>query len=337
MSYAEASAQHQAADGFLAPGSLPARLARPGRLLKPTAALTRARLVKLGAAAHQLELYRRKSRALGLIERHFPDELTRAGDGDSWFDTFRDFLRYVQEADWFPIDWSTLDYLWEWAMTVGIEEEGPMEPNGLALMADYLVAIPVQGYGLDDNEWGEPMETMPELGLIQMILGKYPPDIDFLINLDIYDNWDDDLAENFTATARQSLASPEIRNLPEPLCFLPDVAAVAMSETGNIILDTTNGIRDMERLYMGVADWEWDNPDDLEKLRQAWQEAEPVVEALEAYLAWCQGLGQWQEVAEVLLGNVLPGDPRAADWGASERIEDEENCECEEFEDVPIL
>lgn len=330
MTYTYASAEHQTADGLLAPGSLPDRLARPGQLLRPAAVLTRARPVKLAAVAHQLEIGRRKGRALALIERHFPDELVRAGDGDSWYDTFRDFLDYVQEADWFPIDWQTFDYLWDWAMSAGIEEDGPMEPNGLELMADYLVAIPVRGYGLQDDEWGGPMETMPELGLIQMILGRYPPDIDFLVSLDIYDNWDDDLAENFTAVARQRLASPEIRNLPEPLCFLPDVAAVAMSETGNIILDTTNGIRDMEGLYDGHyygTGWEWDDPADLAKLRQAWQEAEPVVEALEAYQAWCQGPGQWQEMAEVLLGTGGP-----VDWLAEEG---EEECDCETFEDVP--
>ena len=59
-----------------------------------------------------------------------------------------------------------------------------------------------------------------------------------LIELGLYDNLSGKLKSEFRERARTA----DFSNYPEPLCWLPEMAAIATKTTGNILLDTTLGV-----------------------------------------------------------------------------------------------
>jgi hypothetical protein len=192
-----------------------------------------------------------------------------------WSDIFRDFLQNVEARDWFEVDWDLLT-----------------DDEGQDYFARWLYEIPVLVLGFSDYDESWP-ERYPQLALLKALLDpnwdqsgsmllalceEYGIDTDWCANS--WDLWD-------------RLNGEEFAELEEPLCWLPDVARVVCALTGNEILDCANY---MEEEPLG---WTWD--DDLEKVQGFWQAAKPTVDKWRAFVQWCDGPGEMQRLAEVLL------------------------------------
>jgi len=253
--------------------------------------LQRFRPLRLEVIAAQLREWGWKAEAIQLIETHFPEEGANLNfDRTDWISIQSHFFGLVEKADWFHIDWETerktyrsygvLDYLWEAYMN-GDDYEFEL--------AEYLTGIPVRCYGL--NEWD--LENYPGLHILAGLLhDDIPLTVDYLEDIELYDN----LAEISKEQLRERLRSEDFSHFPEPLCWLPEIAGVATRDTGNIILDTSQDL-----FESWSHEFRWDQ--DLNLLRQHWQQAKPVVEKLELLVQWLnENSNNYIEMAWAIIG-----------------------------------
>ena len=200
----------------------------------------------------------------------------------SWDSIFVDFLHLVQDADWFHIDWrdeeidpyhhGVLDWLWESWMNYGDQEE---DDDYEADMASYLTGIPVRVYGLSE------MDTEnSEMAGVYILAGLISDNISLsastLIELGLYDALDGLTKQQL----RDDLEQGDFGHLPEPLCWIADVARIVTKRTGNLILDS---------VYESYFDWwpdqfTWD--EDIDALRAAWQEAKLIADRYLKFITW---------------------------------------------------
>lgn len=269
------------------------------RLLRPARLVRRLRPVRLGWAAQELEEHRRTAAAYGLIERFFPDKLEPVGE---WYEVLREFLRMVEAADWFPIDWPWLDDLWMMAEQTGIDEEDGHEPDGMRTMAEYCRFIPVAYYGLwsEEEDAEEVYYTHPVMALIAGLLGHidYDDQLVDLVGADIDGN-------GLHPATNLALFTERAAAQPEPLCWLPEVAPFAIGKTGNQLLDSR--LSHIER-YEAMDMWIWGSERDLAHLRRLWQEAKPLWEKIEKFNDWGQEKANQRLVAQILLGEANDND-----------------------------
>lgn len=264
------------------------------RLLRPARLVRRLRPVRLGVAAQELEELRRTAAAYGLIERFFPDAPLEPGG--EWYDVLRDFLRLVEAADWFPIDWGWLDDLFMMAQQTGIEEEDGTEPDGLRMMAEYIEGVPVDYRGLwaEEEDPEDVFYTYPEMVLIAGLLGhiEYDDQLVALVGDDIDGN-------GLHPATNLALFAERAAEAPEPLCWLPEMARFGGGKTGNKLLDTR--LSHIER-YEAMDLWSWGSERDLAHLRKLWQEAKPLWEKIEKFNEWGQSPDNQARIARILLG-----------------------------------
>jgi hypothetical protein len=252
--------------------------------LRPYSLLARYRPVRLGVVARQLRNAGRSMRVMRLIERHFPQAVrpafSEAASIEGWLYLMREFLDMVDEQ-WFEIDWELLDGLYEAAQSVGWDDDDN-EPEGIRMMADLLVRIPHRSV----RPGREDLENDESLSAVQMVAAVQDEIVTSYDMMEII--WEvgempgeepDDLYE-----ARDRLWYGDWSDFEPPLCHIPVVAEIVAGETGNPFLDAEAGWR---RIY---DEWdmmyEWDCPDDVEKLRRAWPEAQGRIEAYEEFVRW---------------------------------------------------
>lgn len=267
----------------------------PGpRFLKPRQQLRRLLPVRLGVVAGTLRGTLRQARGMQLIERHFPEKLAYYSLADDWEDTMREFLRYVEKAGWFGIYWKGLDYLWDWWMQEGNEDGNPdAEHECLTMLADFLEYIPIRYFNFGEEDWLS--SVAEELPILCLIRGLVDPS--FKANISElrveYDVWDNDLPADF---------SPAAFSVPldtyAPLCWLPEVLRFCAHATGNELLDTgVDVIWDFE-----WSTYRWDRPEDIETLKLLYPPALQSWERVQAFLKWCDGPEEVDEVMRLLFG-----------------------------------
>lgn len=266
--------------GVISPSAC-AVAAGPARILRPARVLQRFRPVRARAVGEALchRLY--QSRAAWLVVTHFPEA---AGEIDpqreDWWETFRYFLSLVEEADWFEIDWLLLDHLWEcWV--------NEAEDDWMHDLAAYLTGIPVRCYGFTESDI-ENYDCLCTLaGLITEEVSLAPST---LVAYGLYDN----LTEQAKEELRLRLEAEDFSAYGEPLCWLPEMAAIATHSTGNRILDTTTEVYD---LWPDRFTWS----EDLNLIKEAWQEARPVAEHYKKFIAYFED----QHTAEDLMVRMV--------------------------------
>lgn len=273
-------------------------------VIKPACQLHRLRPVRLGVIANGLRNYERQARVLELIGTHFPEEVEYHQADRDWYGALTDFLRYVSAADdWFEVDWETLDYLNEMVMNQEYDPDnpdlGPMGPNGLGEMADYLTYIPIRFYNFNDEQWiNDVVENFQSLCLIRGLADPGYMDISsLLIEYEIYDNFD-----KVDVWANIDGISPETH--PEPLCWLPDVARYACRKCGNKLLDSALSTWDENEYEHDGRFFTW--AEDIETVKELYQEAAPVWKRIEEFLRWANDQAAMEEIAWALLGNEPP-------------------------------
>lgn len=246
-------------------------MARPGHVLKPASLLRRFRPVRLEICAQALDDFSRRARVFGLMRRHFPDGMSGWEAMDYWFERYCDFLRCVQDADWFEVDWNLLEmYETHWM------EYGDDENTGFDTCREYLIGMPVHCFGwgevMSEVEFGDPpsIHDHPALELLRYLLigadgRETSGDLDNLLAEVGFEETDFDSSdETLDRLARRT------KRLKPPWRWLPEMARFAADMSDNIILDTTVDIHDP-----WPTQWTWDK--DLEMIRAAWQKARPVV------------------------------------------------------------
>lgn len=273
----------------------------PDRLLRPARALARLRPVRLAVLYRELRDAAWLAKALELLRTHFPANVPDRVSNLGWEGTLRGFL-ILAEENLFPIDWAHLDYLYEYWNSVDGEEGEEPETK----LAGYLVHIPAKLFNFGEEAL---MNWVSEEHPWFVVLAGVVSDrinlaADYLIDLEIYDA----LADVTRAELWHRLDQPAaFEGLPEPLCWLPELARMAACMTGNPLLD---GWRDGWEMAFEEC-WEpfrWDS--DVERVAGLWQAARPVVEHWAEFDTWVQADHPWnlQKAVYLILGWQDAGD-----------------------------
>lgn len=262
-----------------------------GRLLRASAYLTRWRPVHLHRVIRDLRYYFRQGKLLGMVEEFFPETLPEFEAGWGWLDTLSDFLKLVEEAGWFAIDWKTLDYLWECYAQLGDDDcEDCIESDYLMAFSHFVEHMPVRHYNYDEDEWlNEILENVPLLALVRGLVDpRYQANIsEWLIEYELYDVVSQDI---------DLLSLPErCEGQPEPLCHLSLLVKYVRRETGNRLLNTAVSLVDWD-----FSMWRWDSPADRAEVKRLSAEAQPEWQKIEALLEWADGPEQVEEAVCLL-------------------------------------
>jgi hypothetical protein len=254
----------------------------PARVLRLHRLLYRLRPVKLATVADTLARFWYECKAVILLNQFFPDEVSEIPPNTAWDDILATLLHRIEVADWFPVDWQSgknaeigpfrdhggiLDVLYDSWMQTG---EDDYEHD----LSAYLNGIPVRSYGFTEMDFEYHHGLYVLSGLVS---DKVHLDARTLTELELYDNVDGVLK----ADLRRRLEEDDFSHYPEPLCWLPELAAIATGTTGNVLLDTK-----VEYPEWWPEQFLWDT--DVGMLREAWAEARPVVEHLNNFVLWLQ-------------------------------------------------
>jgi len=240
----------------------------------------------------------RKQHALTLLALHFPARLAEIRPADTWTTVFSRFIRYVEDADWFPIDRDNLETAYR------VWQDEP-EEAGADWLAEYLEIIPLPVFVPDE-------ENALEDGVLRVFMGLF--ENHYVLEQDDLRPWGLSAAEiNEDAIYRGVMKAAEGgRLLPAdygvPLRFLPTVAQMYRRETGLPILDEP---ANNEELY--TLRWEtgrqpgflWAH--DVHELRQEWQLARPLVDRWDAFHTWCVAEANFRRAVELAI--CLGGAP----------------------------
>jgi len=253
------------------------------RVLKPAAALSRLRAVKLAVACRDLGLWRYRARAAELGRRfapHLTVKWSLLEDWDSWFNAT---LRTVEANYPFEIDWDLLDADYQTWMD---DEEECRET-----FARWLWELPVQRYGFSawDETWPE---QYPALALVKVLLDDEWGD-DILVHL--VDEYNLTIDYNvLLAGIRAQLDTPALfERADPPLCWLPEMAALVQQTTGNPLLDYSNYYEDDPPTYT----WE-----QVEEVAGLYRQAEPTISKMREFLVWAGGADEMQAIVDALIG-----------------------------------
>lgn len=241
------------------------------RILTPAAILRRLRPLKFQTVAYELRQALYRLRVLALIQRLYPGRRSNLETrGAHWSELFRELLSWIQDDDWFEIDWNLLDSLYNSWMQAG-DGEGYEDE-----LAAYLVGLPVKTYGFNEITH----EVYPTLIIIQgFVSDRVHLSVDALIELEIYDLIEDAFSKEHILDA---VRNADFSSQPEPLCWLPTIAEIAAGVTGNTLLDTVTD---------APIDWVPEHftwADDLDLVRDAYQQAKPAIKKLKSFQQWLQ-------------------------------------------------
>lgn len=246
------------------------------RLLKPRAALSRLRPVKLGIVAAELKSYYwcfQGAQLVGLTGAKFAEV------PDHWEDMLHEILRQCEAWDWFPVDWDLLNQDYEAWLSSGEEE----------YFNQWLEFIPVERFGFSDydEEWPE---AFPPLALLKGLLdGDWGEDI--LVSLIDEYGLDADWHNITQYDLWQRLTFDDFSGYGPPLCWLPEMARIACGRTGHELLDWSNYFEDDPDYYC------WS---ELERVKELWRTAKPTVQHMREFLRWCGGPDEMQLIVDAL-------------------------------------
>lgn len=274
--------------------SLNATLSRPA---PPFLGLTARQPIRLRSACNALDLSQRRVKALYLVHCHFPHLLPRMLPLD-WLEILVCFLRQVEQEGWFRIDWTLLnDYFYltrEEMAEIDLIDDPFWEPEALMYLARALDFIPFLGFGFDEDGVGHYYsldDSHPPLLLLHMLLIRGQ---ECAIRLgDGRFGWGE--RERQAAWRRLELVGA----LPEPLCWLPEIARYLDGNSGNPVLDMVQNFALWEA---GCYNWHLD----LELVCSLWRQAEPVLNRIHRFVTWASNPLALQAVLNVLVGRSLP-------------------------------
>lgn len=253
------------------------------RLLKPAAALGRLRAIKLAVIQRDLETWCYRARSAELGQRFAPHLTAQWSLVSDWDDWFNAILRTVEATYPFEIDWGLLDADYQ----AWMDDEDEYQET----FARWLWELPVQRYGFSnwDESWPE---HYPAMALVKALVD---------------DDWGDDilayLAESYDlsidgdvllADIRYRLSYPALfEQLDPPLCWLPEMEALALGTTGNPLLDSSNYYEDDPPSYT----WE-----QVEEVAELYRQAEPTLVKMREFLGWGTGYAEMQAIVDALVG-----------------------------------
>jgi hypothetical protein len=244
--------------------------------LKPQALLQRLRPLRLAVLARVLHEYERYSLSRRLVESLFPGRMQNWAS-TRWWEVLHYLVCLVEEFEWFEIAWDVLNDAYRlWMETY--DEEGADE-----YLAAYLHYIPVQlfGFNAEDSFSYPPENWVYELFWVLLKPKVTPTCPDVLIEAELYDMieaWTD--RDRAMVWQRLEAIAADPGQYPEPLRALPVVARWVCGCTGNILLDQCF------QPYQDRPRFSWD--EDLERVRQAYQCARPVLDYGHRLEQWYQ-------------------------------------------------
>lgn len=269
------------------------------KALRPTRILQRLRPVRLEVVARKLGDFGLRARVLGLTQRHFADKMGPEWTAlDFWFENYCEFLRYVEHAGWFEINWDMLQmYEANWL------ENGEDDCMGHDILVDYVDGIPVKCYGwgavYPETEWDEESELhgYPALELLRALTfgpeeGRFRSETVDEILERVSER--SSLNETDNEQIRRNLERACQRMKP-PWKWLGEMADFAADRSGNVILDTTVDLHEP-----WPCQWTWEK--DLDTLRAAWKEAKPVVEHFKDFVQHCSSDDDLELIAWMAAG-----------------------------------
>ncbi|MCP4992928.1 MAG: hypothetical protein GY934_03945, partial [Gammaproteobacteria bacterium] len=176
-----------------------------------------------------------------------------------WWQVLGSLVNLVDEYEWLEINWEVLNEAW--ATWQGAEDSEAMHGSHLAVYLDY---IPVKMYGFDCNG---PIFEFPPIELFHALFSTkctvQSVSADLLINIEVYDDFDDVWTPEDQAQAWELLDEIESDpgQYPEPVRWLPELVRWACHQTGNPLLDQT---------FQPYQNGPWYPWDDLDEVRYAW-------------------------------------------------------------------
>ena len=281
-------------------GTLPhARPQAAARFLRADSVL--ARVLKVPEPTY---VWRLEGKAMSLVAHYFPDKLDETQQVESWL--FPDwamklqfFLKQVEDAGWFDIDWDLLNYLAEWAQNDEAEGDDSSDPDwmplGLCYMAEYLDGIPVKTFGFNPESPADDIGQYPPLALLEAILSaeKQYRFTGYSLDFDVFEQLPPDLAADQLEQAWKRIDDLGT-GLEQPLCWLPEMARFACDRTGNAVLDQQTDIT----MDLWPTQWSW--TDDLDLIREQWTEAQPTLTRVKQFLEWAEGEEQLDRILKIV-------------------------------------
>lgn len=273
----------------------------PGRNTLSPKVVARLQPIRLVVACWAFSPEPRRIMALHLIKQFFPEHLPEAFLKGDWVDTLWFFLGLVDEQKWFELDWHNLEVLYEW-----YHQEYAPEPeeeyDSPYWIEQVLRRIPARCYGFCPNgDEFDDVTAHPPLELLNILLTPGGHQVsstlrDLVGNERLYAlEWD----KEDQISAWQWLGAQNLENsLPEPLCWLLEVARYACGETGNGLLDTDPCLEGWE--YFENS-WTAEN---LEYLQAENQEAQTILEHVRQFEAWARGPEEMQWLFDFLTGKL---------------------------------
>ena len=237
------------------------------RILTPLAALTRLRPVTLDTLIQRTARLYYRIKAMALLKRFFPQEVSKIKPKHNWLEIFGHFLNLLEKKGWFEVDWQTInDIECSWNQTGEAFYEH--------YLAEFLDAIPVRVYGLTESDQDE----YSALWILKTLLDVHTNiDPDFLIRYELYDALDDVFSK---VEILDRVREADYSHLPEPLCRLAEVCEIVAGQTGNELLDTTLDITDWD-----MSRYLWER--DLDRVKELYKDAKIRIEHhLEAFKEW---------------------------------------------------
>ncbi|GIK40381.1 MAG: hypothetical protein BroJett011_42140 [Chloroflexota bacterium] len=281
------------------------------RLLSLKRALAPMLPITLTAMCETLSLEPRRLAALRLVRDFFPEDLPNCLRLKTWDQILFHFLNAIR-IHYFEIDEDSLELIdqWQYEEAWNLEEETttgePSEPESVRILAKLLEVIPVQCFGFGEESCGYYITDFPGLDLLHHLLmpGLKFSRKSFLRNFRIpleippRFRW----SEVAKTRAWQRLETPSCTDhLPEPLCWLPELARYACGRTDNALL----------KRYPAFYNWDeegwyrWDTDFDL--LVRLWPEAKCVADRAKRFDAWI--MAQREERCQLIFNFITLSSP----------------------------
>ena len=228
--------------------------------------------------------------ALTLIHTFFPEALNLLMMRSDWVELLRSFLSLVVTQNEIGLDLGLANDIYRWVMEEGYSladetfENPEQLPAHLEAWANFLKYIPICGYGFGDElelYTSTDISEHPPFQLLKILLAPGGHDLpaglrEKMGNVFLFpEDWD----EGRKKMAWLRLATFDL-SLPQPFCWLPEMAKYACGELGNIYLDNASMYTEKD---WGGAWYEWNNPGDLEMLQRHWIEAQPIMDRIRIF------------------------------------------------------
>ncbi len=246
--------------------------------LKPQVVLKRFRLLKTATVYNHLYGYHLLNQVdkfqgqAGLLQ-------VPGGDDGDWEEALSCLCTLAARLNWFTVDWDLIDDLWRLGMELGEEEQ-------FHIASHFLFLLPLRLFG-----WSP--EDLWENDLAAKLRALLVSEGESLVKLPF--EWGEE--DKQKAWARLEDIERDPARYPASVRLLPAICRWATHRSGNFILDTYLALEDYHPVYInfmegvGTPSVEWYTwqPDDLQKVRTAWREAEPVIDSYTRLEKWyCQ-------------------------------------------------